>query len=138
MAIALISFFILPGYVRRFFVFPSTLESTRELIESVLKQPEKPSPLSGWWLKDEHVAICVARNRRIRRAAQRPITLKSFFETFKHWELWAFAIGWAYVSRSPFASRPASSATSGKRPDMSSPFEDSAETPRLAATLTFI
>ncbi|KAL4966731.1 major facilitator superfamily domain-containing protein [Aspergillus stella-maris] len=63
--IALIAFFLLPGY------------------------PERPNPLAKLYLKDRHIDIALARARRVGRKPQTGITLKSFLRTFKIWFFWA-------------------------------------------------
>ncbi|KAL2879057.1 hypothetical protein SGCOL_005757 [Colletotrichum sp. CLE4] len=69
-AVALAAFFILPGY------------------------PERPNPLSKFYLKPKHIEIALARARRVGRKPQIGITIKSFLRCFSFWQLWAFAIAW--------------------------------------------
>ena len=73
-AIALVAFFLLPGY------------------------PERPNPLSKVYLKPRHIEIALARARRVGRKPQIGITVKSFFRAFSFWQLWAIAIAWAFGS----------------------------------------
>ncbi|KAF4844413.1 Pantothenate transporter FEN2 [Colletotrichum siamense] len=68
--VALAAFFILPGY------------------------PERPNPLSKFYMTDRHIEIAVARGRRIGRKPQIGITVKSFLRCFTFWQLWAIAIAW--------------------------------------------
>ncbi|KAF2119050.1 major facilitator superfamily transporter [Lophiotrema nucula] len=69
-AIALAAFFLLPGY------------------------PERPNPLSRFYLKPRHLEIAKARAKRVGRKPQIGITLKTFFRCFTFWQLWAFGIAW--------------------------------------------
>ncbi|WDK16912.1 major facilitator superfamily transporter [Colletotrichum graminicola] len=69
-AVAIAAFFILPGY------------------------PERPNPLSKFYLKPKHIDIALARARRVGRKPQIGITPISFFRCFTFWQLWAFAIAW--------------------------------------------
>ncbi|GAD96129.1 hypothetical protein NECHADRAFT_87447, partial [Paecilomyces variotii No. 5] len=68
--IALIGFILLPGY------------------------PERPNPLSRFYLQDRHLAIALARARRVGRKPQIGITPKSFVRASKSWVFWAVAIAW--------------------------------------------
>ncbi|KAF4810021.1 Pantothenate transporter FEN2 [Colletotrichum siamense] len=68
--VALAAFFILPGY------------------------PERPNPLSKFYMTDRHIEIAVARGRRVGRKPQIGITVKSFLRCFTFWQLWAIAIAW--------------------------------------------
>ncbi|KAL2823548.1 major facilitator superfamily domain-containing protein [Aspergillus cavernicola] len=68
--IALIAFIVLPGY------------------------PERPNPLSKFYLKPRHIEVALARGRRVGRKAQTGITIKSFLRTFKIWFYWAIVIAW--------------------------------------------
>ncbi|KAK2603245.1 hypothetical protein N8I77_009716 [Diaporthe amygdali] len=68
--VALAAFFLLPGY------------------------PERPNPLSRFYLKPRHIEIALARARRVSRKPQIGITLKDFFRCFTFWQLWAFGIAW--------------------------------------------
>lgn len=58
--------------------------------------PEKPNPLARWYLTDEDYAIARRRVARIGRKPQVPLTVKSFFNAFRYWQLWAIALCWAY------------------------------------------
>ncbi|TDZ18220.1 Pantothenate transporter FEN2 [Colletotrichum orbiculare MAFF 240422] len=68
--VALAAFFILPGY------------------------PERPNPLSKFYMKPRHIEIALARGRRVGRKPQIGITVKSFLRCFTFWQLWAIAIAW--------------------------------------------
>ncbi|KAL4997489.1 major facilitator superfamily domain-containing protein [Aspergillus recurvatus] len=68
--VALIAFFLLPGY------------------------PERPNPLSKFYLKDRHIEIALARGRRVGRKPQTGITIKSFLRSFKIWFFWAIVLAW--------------------------------------------
>ncbi|KAL6229785.1 hypothetical protein BDW75DRAFT_234930 [Aspergillus navahoensis] len=68
--VALIAFILLPGY------------------------PERPNPLSKFYLKDRHIEIALARGRRVGRKPQKGITIKSFRRTFKIWFFWAIVLAW--------------------------------------------
>ncbi|OJJ06289.1 hypothetical protein ASPVEDRAFT_87599 [Aspergillus versicolor CBS 583.65] len=68
--VALLAFIILPGY------------------------PERPNPLTKFYLKPRHIDIALARGRRVGRKPQRGITPKSFFRTFKIWFYWAIVLSW--------------------------------------------
>ncbi|KJR86226.1 uncharacterized protein SPSK_02262 [Sporothrix schenckii 1099-18] len=56
--------------------------------------PERPNPLSKFYMKPRHIEIALARARRVRRREQRGITFKSFVRCFSFWQLWLFAIAW--------------------------------------------
>ncbi|KAL2844577.1 major facilitator superfamily domain-containing protein [Aspergillus pseudoustus] len=68
--VALLAFFILPGY------------------------PERPNPLTKFYMKPRHIEIALARARRVGRKAQTGITPRSFLETWKIWFVWAIVIAW--------------------------------------------
>ncbi|OJJ56431.1 hypothetical protein ASPSYDRAFT_134328 [Aspergillus sydowii CBS 593.65] len=68
--VALLAFIILPGY------------------------PERPNPLSKFYLKPRHIDIALARGRRVGRKPQRGITAKAFLRTFKIWFYWAIVLSW--------------------------------------------
>ncbi|KAF6821200.1 pantothenate transporter [Colletotrichum plurivorum] len=68
--VALAAFFFLPGY------------------------PERPNPLSKFYMKPRHLEIALARGRRVSRKPQIGITVKSFLRCFTFWQLWAIAIAW--------------------------------------------
>ncbi|KAL3481043.1 major facilitator superfamily domain-containing protein [Aspergillus californicus] len=68
--VALLSFFVLPGY------------------------PERPNPLSKFYLKSRHIDIALARAKRVGRKPQTGITPKSFLRTFKIWFYWAIVLSW--------------------------------------------
>ncbi|KAF6804408.1 major facilitator superfamily transporter [Colletotrichum sojae] len=68
--VAIAAFFILPGY------------------------PERPNPLSKFYMKPRHLEIALARGRRVGRKPQIGITVKSFLRCFTFWQLWAIAIAW--------------------------------------------
>ena len=70
--LATFAFFLLPGY------------------------PEKPNPLARWWLTDEYLALARARNARLRKAPQQPITVHTFFRSFKFWHFWLFSLAWPF------------------------------------------
>ncbi|KAJ0385397.1 hypothetical protein COL922a_006467 [Colletotrichum nupharicola] len=56
--------------------------------------PERPNPLSKFYMTDRHIEIAVARGRRVGRKPQIGITVKSFLRCFTFWQLWAIAIAW--------------------------------------------
>lgn len=58
--------------------------------------PDKPNRLASWYLTEEDYAIARRRIARVDRKPQKPLTLKSFFNAFKYWQLWAIALCWAY------------------------------------------
>ncbi|KAL4904226.1 hypothetical protein BDW74DRAFT_179313 [Aspergillus multicolor] len=68
--VALLAFIVLPGY------------------------PERPNPLSRFYLKPKHIEIALARGRRVGRKAQTGITPRSFLRTFKIWFFWAIVLAW--------------------------------------------
>ncbi|KAL3488340.1 major facilitator superfamily domain-containing protein [Aspergillus germanicus] len=68
--VALLAFFILPGY------------------------PEKPNPLTKFYMKPRHIEIALARARRVGRKAQTGITPRSFLETWKIWFFWVIVVAW--------------------------------------------
>lgn len=70
--IAVLAFFLLPGY------------------------PEKPNPLARWWLTDELLAVAKARNARLRKAPQQPITVTTFFRSVRFWHFWLFSLAWPF------------------------------------------
>ncbi|KAJ4412438.1 hypothetical protein N0V82_008793 [Gnomoniopsis sp. IMI 355080] len=72
LAIAIAAFFILPGY------------------------PDRPNPLSKFYLTPRHIVIAQARSRRVARKPQIGITVKSFLRCFSYWQLWAVAIAWPF------------------------------------------
>lgn len=71
-AIAIAGFFLLPGY------------------------PDRPNPLSRFYLTPRHIEIAQARGRRVSRKPQIGITVKSFVRCFSYWQLWAMAIAWPF------------------------------------------
>ncbi|KAI8307048.1 hypothetical protein K4K61_003957 [Colletotrichum sp. SAR11_59] len=85
--VALAAFFILPGYVG----LPNAILPAPWLTQS---QPERPNPLSKFYMTDRHIEIAVARGRRVGRKPQIGITVKSFLRCFTFWQLWAIAIAW--------------------------------------------
>ncbi|KAJ0319039.1 hypothetical protein Brms1b_004014 [Colletotrichum noveboracense] len=85
--VALAAFFILPGYVG----LSNAIFSAPWLTQS---QPERPNPLSKFYMTDRHIEIAVARGRRVGRKPQIGITVKSFLRCFTFWQLWAIAIAW--------------------------------------------
>ncbi|KAJ5015916.1 hypothetical protein K4K57_012476 [Colletotrichum sp. SAR 10_99] len=85
--VALAAFFILPGYVG----LPNAIFSAPWLTQP---QPERPNPLSKFYMTDRHIEIAVARGRRVGRKPQIGITVKSFLRCFTFWQLWAIAIAW--------------------------------------------
>lgn len=76
LAIAIVAFFVLPGY------------------------PDRPNPLSKFYLTPRHYEIALARQRRVARKPQVGITVKSFFRCFKYWQLWAVVIAWPFGGNS--------------------------------------
>ncbi len=70
--IATFAFFLLPGY------------------------PEKPNPLARWWMTDDMFAVAKARNARLRKAPQQPITFATFFRSVKFWHFWLFSLAWPF------------------------------------------
>ncbi|KAJ4393502.1 hypothetical protein N0V93_002714 [Gnomoniopsis smithogilvyi] len=72
LVIAIAAFFILPGY------------------------PDRPNPLSKFYLTPRHIEIAQARARRVARKPQIGITVKSFLRCFSYWQLWAVAVAWPF------------------------------------------
>jgi sugar phosphate permease len=58
--------------------------------------PDKPNPLARWYLTDEDYEIARRRNRRAKYTPQRPLTLKSFFNAFRYWQVYALVCCWSY------------------------------------------
>lgn len=71
-AIAIAGFFLLPGY------------------------PDRPNPLSRFYLTPRNIEIAQARGRRVNRKPQVGITVKSFLRCFSYWQLWAIAVAWPF------------------------------------------
>lgn len=69
-------------------VLPDAISSPPRLTQL---QPERPNPLSKFYMTDRHIAIAVARGRRVGRKPQIGITVKSFLRCFTFWQLWAIA-----------------------------------------------
>lgn len=68
--------------------------SRRLVLISSRAQPERPNPLSKFYLKPRHIEIALARARRVSRKPQIGITFKDFCRCFTFWQLWAFGIAW--------------------------------------------
>ncbi|EXJ81390.1 hypothetical protein A1O3_07681 [Capronia epimyces CBS 606.96] len=70
--VALLGYAILPGY------------------------PERPNPLSRFYLKPRHLQIAAARGRRVGQKPQIGITPLRFLRALTFWQLWVFAVAWAF------------------------------------------